>query len=325
MRWDLFICHASEDKTAFVEPLARALRDANFRVWYDSFELKPGDSIRRAIDEGLRESSAGVVVLSPRFFSKEWPQRELDALIGQQTGDAKRLVPIWLDLGRAEISRRSPLLIDQMAIRAELGLDAVLAQLQTVIEATGSVSTRTLDEAVSAFVESTDDSLRLLEARTITNFRRLLTYANAYGDELNRLVDVNEAMEDDELADQSQAEMAAWQVRAMRRFEIPDRVYLSMYEEVDPRDSTDLESRLKRWSTGCLTSEASAELLYDLDDWLDFDWLYVFFGLPNFSVAPAQREQLQDAVIRIGSRRRSAVAVSYSAWLLNRRDDNGDE
>jgi hypothetical protein len=212
-----------------------------------------------------------------------------------------------------------------MAIRAELGLDAVLAQLQTVIEATGSISTRTLDEAVSAFVESTDDSVRLLEARTITNLRRLITYANAYEAELNRLVDENEAMEDDELADHCQAEIAAWQVRAMRRFEIPDRVYLSMYEEVDPRDSTDLESRLKRWSTGCLTSEASAELLYDLDDWLDFDWLYVFFGLPNFSVAPAQREQLQDAVIRIGSRRRSAVAVSYSAWLLNRRDDNGDE
>jgi hypothetical protein len=39
MEYDVFICHASEDKD-FVEPLAKALMGKNLRVWYAPFELK---------------------------------------------------------------------------------------------------------------------------------------------------------------------------------------------------------------------------------------------------------------------------------------------
>ena len=69
--WDLFICHATEDKEPFVKELAEALRAEGLRVWYDEFTLGLGDSIRRSIDHGLASSSYGVVVLSPHFFAKE--------------------------------------------------------------------------------------------------------------------------------------------------------------------------------------------------------------------------------------------------------------
>ena len=75
----IFISHASEDKRTFVRPLAHALKGRGLQIWYDEFSLKLGDSLRRSIDRGLAECSAGVVVLSPSFFAKEWPQRELDA------------------------------------------------------------------------------------------------------------------------------------------------------------------------------------------------------------------------------------------------------
>lgn len=70
--YDVFICHASEDKEGFVEPLAKALVSAGYRVWYDEFTVKVGDSLRRSIDEGLANSRYGVVVFSQAFFAKNW-------------------------------------------------------------------------------------------------------------------------------------------------------------------------------------------------------------------------------------------------------------
>lgn len=74
--WDVFISHASEDKE-FVRPLADALIARGLRVWYDEFELKVGDHLRRSIDRGLVRSRYGIVVLSPAFFAKHWPQTEV--------------------------------------------------------------------------------------------------------------------------------------------------------------------------------------------------------------------------------------------------------
>lgn len=51
--YDVFISHASEDKDEVVRPLANALREKGIKVWYDEFEMKIGDSLRRKIDKGL--------------------------------------------------------------------------------------------------------------------------------------------------------------------------------------------------------------------------------------------------------------------------------
>lgn len=71
-QWDVFICHATEDKVEVVRPLATALRDVGLTVWYDEFELRIGSSLRRSIDEGLAKSRFGVVVLSHAFFERNW-------------------------------------------------------------------------------------------------------------------------------------------------------------------------------------------------------------------------------------------------------------
>jgi TIR domain len=78
--WDVFISHASEDKEAIARPLAEALVNAGLKVWYEAFSLKLGDSLRQSIDRGLAQSRYGVVILSPNFFEKQWPQRELNGL-----------------------------------------------------------------------------------------------------------------------------------------------------------------------------------------------------------------------------------------------------
>ena len=90
-KYDVFICHASEDKESFVDPLARALKDAGLTVWYDQFVLEWGDTLRGAIDRGLVDSRYGIVVFSPGFLKrKKWTEHELDGAfrsraIGEQS------------------------------------------------------------------------------------------------------------------------------------------------------------------------------------------------------------------------------------------------
>jgi hypothetical protein len=128
--YDVFICHASEDKNDFVRPLAEALRSQHIEVWYDEFSLRVGDSLRQAIDRGLANSQFGVVVLSPAFFRKRWPQRELNGLVAREMGENRDLVlPIWHGLGQQEIVKHSPPLGDAYAISSAIGMDGIVTEL----------------------------------------------------------------------------------------------------------------------------------------------------------------------------------------------------
>lgn len=118
-RWDLFISHASEDKKDFVEPLANALAEFGLRVWYDKFTLKPGDSLSRSIDLGLASSKYGLIVLSPAFVSKKWPEYELRGLTARELAGGKVILPIWYNISQSQLLRFSPPLADKLAIKAD--------------------------------------------------------------------------------------------------------------------------------------------------------------------------------------------------------------
>lgn len=115
-RWDLFISHASEDKQGFVRPLANVLTRFGLRVWYDEFTLKLGDSLSRSIDMGLAKSQFGVVVLSPHFIEKDWPEYELRGLTAKEIGAGKVILPVWHNLSRTDVLAFSPTLADKLAI-----------------------------------------------------------------------------------------------------------------------------------------------------------------------------------------------------------------
>ena len=132
MEYDVFICHASEDK-GFVEPLARALMEKDLRVWYAPFELKIGDSLRQEIDRGLTNSMYGIVVLSEAFFTKNWPQSELDALASRQNEEGRKVIlPIWHEIGANDVREKSPLLHSLLAARSSDGMEFVVGQIFSV-------------------------------------------------------------------------------------------------------------------------------------------------------------------------------------------------
>jgi hypothetical protein len=113
--YDVFISHATEDKAEIVRPLAEALVSADLRVWYDEFELRIGDSLRRKIDAGLTKSRFGVVVLSHSFFAKNWPQYELDGLVTREMTGEQVILPLWHRITKSEVIAQSPSLADKVA------------------------------------------------------------------------------------------------------------------------------------------------------------------------------------------------------------------
>jgi hypothetical protein len=113
--FDVFISHASEDKDAVVRPLAHALSNGGLKVWYDEFELKIGDSLRRKIDTGLAKSRFGLVVLSRSFFGKGWANYELDGLVTRAVTGEQVLLPVWHEITKKELIEYSPSLADKVA------------------------------------------------------------------------------------------------------------------------------------------------------------------------------------------------------------------
>ena len=117
--WDVFISHASEDKESFVRPLAISLRQLGVEVWYDEFSLRVGDSLSRSIDKGLASSRFGLVIISPHFIKKRWPEYELRGLVSREIGEDRVILPIWHGVTRRQVLDFSPPLADKVALRTE--------------------------------------------------------------------------------------------------------------------------------------------------------------------------------------------------------------
>ena len=113
--YDVFISHASEDKESVARPFANALVKLGISVWYDEFELKIGDSLRRKIDNGLAHSNFGIVVISKNFINKGWTNYELDGLITRSLTGEQQLLPIWHEITKQEVIDYSPSLADKVA------------------------------------------------------------------------------------------------------------------------------------------------------------------------------------------------------------------
>ncbi|MGJ3189635.1 toll/interleukin-1 receptor domain-containing protein [Paenarthrobacter sp. FR1] len=113
--WDVFISHASEDKSAVARPLHSSLTRRGAKVWLDEVQLGIGDGLRRSIDAGIAQSRFSVVVISPSFFTKSWTQHELDGILAKSIANEQQILPIWHDVSLAEVLKFSPSLADKVA------------------------------------------------------------------------------------------------------------------------------------------------------------------------------------------------------------------
>ena len=92
--WDVFVSYGHED-AGWVRVLAGNLHRAGFEVFLDEWELVGGDRVTGRLEEGIRESANGVLVVSPHALSRPWVREEYEALLRQAVEQpGRRLIPV---------------------------------------------------------------------------------------------------------------------------------------------------------------------------------------------------------------------------------------
>ncbi|MDX2043742.1 MAG: toll/interleukin-1 receptor domain-containing protein [Acidobacteriota bacterium] len=75
--FDVFLSYATEDRE-WAQMLAERLRGNGVRVWFDDWEVLPGDHGQKKINDGLKHSRKLVAVWTPNYFrdDKVWTRAE---------------------------------------------------------------------------------------------------------------------------------------------------------------------------------------------------------------------------------------------------------
>lgn len=137
-QYDVFVSHAWEDKEAFANEFVEELGKLGLSVWYDTSQIKWGDSMRAKIDDGLKKSRFGVVVLSPDYIKegKYWTKAELDGLFQLEGVNGKMLLPVWHNLTKKEVMAYSPIIASKLAMTTASMTPAEIAEeLAKLLEA----------------------------------------------------------------------------------------------------------------------------------------------------------------------------------------------
>ena len=71
--------------------------------------------MRRKIDHGVARSKFGVVIISPSFLAKGWPQYELDGLVTRAVTGEQVILPLWHHITKNQVADHSPTLADKVA------------------------------------------------------------------------------------------------------------------------------------------------------------------------------------------------------------------
>ncbi len=78
--------------------VAKRLRGDGVRVWFDDWELRPGDSIPAKIEAGLEHSRVLVLCMSAQAFGSDWAQLEAGTFrFRDPLNHERRFIPLRLD------------------------------------------------------------------------------------------------------------------------------------------------------------------------------------------------------------------------------------
>ncbi len=96
---DVFIAHKGSDAKSS-ETLAKAIRDAGYEVWLDTWEIALGDSIVGKMNEGLTKLKFLILCFSSDGVEAPWISREwMSTLARQLDGHSVKILPVRLSGG----------------------------------------------------------------------------------------------------------------------------------------------------------------------------------------------------------------------------------
>ena len=95
--WDVFVCHAGEDK-AFARLLRKRMLPLGLRCFVDEDSLRKGERAPPAMQTAVRSTHIAVVLLCEEFFQKEAPQNELHWFLKDGRQHRNVVVPVFLGI-----------------------------------------------------------------------------------------------------------------------------------------------------------------------------------------------------------------------------------
>lgn len=107
--FDLFLCHAWDDRRGAAKELHDLLEAEGVSVWFSEKNILLGQPFMREIDRGLAKSRAGLVLITPAFLERVdgggVSDKELSELLARD-----QLIPVVHETSYAEVRKVSPLL-----------------------------------------------------------------------------------------------------------------------------------------------------------------------------------------------------------------------
>ncbi|MDO5098614.1 MAG: toll/interleukin-1 receptor domain-containing protein [Corynebacterium sp.] len=114
-KYDIFLCHAWDDRCTTATDLYDALKKAGVSVWFSEKAVLLGSNLLREIDKGLSKSRAGLVLVTKSFIKRIKNEgiadKELSALLARDL-----LVPIVHGVTYNDLREESPLLASRSGL-----------------------------------------------------------------------------------------------------------------------------------------------------------------------------------------------------------------
>ena len=165
-------------KLSFASELAGALITRGIDIWYAPLRLKVGDRLLAGIEEGLRASRSGTIIVSESFLEKNWTAYELDILVRQAIESGKPLLQIWHGVTKADVDTRCMGLTGMLALESRYGLPSIVNKIATALAEFSPLRAvvPTWEEPVHRFLQGTGE-IQLItgENQTMSLFQLLLT------------------------------------------------------------------------------------------------------------------------------------------------------
>ena len=79
----VFLSHSTRDKE-FVQRLATALEDADFKPWLCEVDIDRGQNFVTKINDGLGQSDLAILVWSPHAAESAWTEQEWTSALARQ-------------------------------------------------------------------------------------------------------------------------------------------------------------------------------------------------------------------------------------------------
>ncbi|MCT4637458.1 MAG: toll/interleukin-1 receptor domain-containing protein [Bacteroidales bacterium] len=97
MKPKIFLSHNKKDKD-FIVKIANDLRSCGVDVWYDEWEIPPGESLRKKIfEDGISSCDVFFVYLTPNSIDSVWVQRELDSALVHEMSLKDSFLLLYVD------------------------------------------------------------------------------------------------------------------------------------------------------------------------------------------------------------------------------------